>query len=474
MKFAAKMTLSTIALLCVTLGVGGAVNLGQNFAQAKETALTAYAAEHERSCFSLETKLARTGSEDLPVSQILAESASWVQGEVGVSAQIAVLSQSGSVLYSNLLAEIPYADLLAAIDTGAEGALFLRAKEKVWVVMATPLQGLSRPLWLAQAWNAAALFADRDRQLYQYFALSIAVVLTAGAVAAAGSLWLTRPLRQLERASRALASGQLDARVALNSKDEIQQIGGEFNRMADAIAGQMQALREESAREKRFVAAFSHELKTPMTAMLGYAALLEKGQLPPEQQSKAAGYLFRESSRLEILSRQLLQLMQLQGGGVELAPARIAPVLTEATADLPELSVRIEIRCPPEAMGRINIPLLADLLRNLVRNAAAAQPKDGMVRVGCERGEKGWILWVADRGRGIPPEMLDRVMEPFFRVDKGRSRSEGGNGLGLALCRMIAKAHGSALQIESCQNEGTRVWLELPPCEEEKGGDGEE
>ena len=70
--------------------------------------------------------------------------------------------------------------------------------------------------------------------------------------------------------------------------------------------------------------------------------------------------------------------------------------------------------------------------------------------------------------------MLDRVMEPFFRVDKGRSRSEGGNGLGLALCRMIAKAHGSALQIESCQNEGTRVWLELPPCEEEKGGDGEE
>ena len=142
--------------------------------------------------FSLETKLARTGGEDLPVSQILAESASWVQGEVGVSAQIAVLSQGGSVLYSNLPAEIPYADLLAAIDTGAEGALFLRAKEKVWVVMATPLQGLSRPLWLAQAWNAAALFAERDRQLYQYFALSIAVVLTAGAVAAAGSLWLTR------------------------------------------------------------------------------------------------------------------------------------------------------------------------------------------------------------------------------------------------------------------------------------------
>ena len=102
MKFAAKMTLSTIALLCVTLGVGGAVNLGQNFAQAKETALTAYAAEHERSCFSLETKLARTGGEDLPVSQILAESASWVQGEVGrVSADRGPLTERvGALLQS--------------------------------------------------------------------------------------------------------------------------------------------------------------------------------------------------------------------------------------------------------------------------------------------------------------------------------------------------------------------------------------
>ena len=211
----------------------------------------------------------------------------------------------------------------------------------------------------------------------------------------------------------------------------------------------MDELREESERQKRFVAAFSHELKTPMTAMLGYASMLEKGQLPPAQQSKAAGYIFRESARLETLSRQLMQLMQLQEGGVELAPALLAPVLKQAAADLPELPVRLETECPQEASGRINVSLLTDLIRNLVLNAASAHPKDGVVRIQCVRQGDVWVLRVSDKGRGIPPDLLERVAEPFFRVDRGRSRSEGGNGLGLALCRMIAAAHKSELHIES-------------------------
>lgn len=218
-------------------------------------------------------------------------------------------------------------------------------------------------------------------------------------------------------------------RVALNSKDEIQQIGGEFNRMADAIAGQMQALREESAREKRFVAAFSHERKRPMTAMLGYAALLEKGQLPPEQQSKAAGYLFRESSRLEILSRQLLQLMQLQGGRVELAPARDRPRPDRGDGRSAGALGPHRDPVPAGGDGEDQYPSAGPIFcAILVRNAAAAQPKDGMVRVGCERGEKGWVLWSPTGGRGIPPEMLDRV-KPFFgwtRAAPARGRQRAG------------------------------------------------
>ena len=302
---------------------------------------------------------------------------------------------------------------------------------------------------------------------FRHAALSAVALATAGAVAAAASLRLTGPLRRLEETSRKLAGGNLEARVDLDTSDEIQRIGDTFNQMADAIGRQMDEVREESERQKRFVAAFSHELKTPMTAMLGYASMLEKGQLPPEQQSRAAGYIFRESSRLEALSRQLLRLMQLQEGGVELLPARLAPVLEDAASGLPELPVRLEIRCPPGAAARINAPLLADLIRNLVLNAASAGSKDGTVRIRCEQEDGMWMLSVSDTGRGIPAEALPRVMEPFFRVDRGRSRSEGGNGLGLALCRLIAEAHGSDLFMESRVGEGTRVRLALRACEAE-------
>ena len=471
MKFSAKLALSTVTLLCVTLSIGGALNISRNFAAARQTALTGYTASHQRTCFSMETKLG--GTRAPAVSDILNASETLIGGSVGQPPRMALLSPEGTVLYSNLPGEILYADVLAAVDAGEERALFLRAGGRDWVMMATPLQGVGRPLWLAETWDATALFGERDRQVRQHFVLSAAVIAAAAIVAVAGSRRLTGPLRRLEQASRELEAGNLGVRVNLATSDEIQRIGEGFNRMVDAIGSQMDELREESERQKRFVAAFSHELKTPMTAMLGYASMLEKGQLPPAQQSKAAGYIFRESARLETLSRQLMQLMQLQEGGVELAPALLAPVLKQAAADLPELPVRLETECPQEASGRINVSLLTDLIRNLVLNAASAHPKDGVVRIQCVRQGDVWVLRVSDKGRGIPPDLLERVAEPFFRVDRGRSRNEGGNGLGIALCRMIAAAHKSELHIESRVNEGTCVWMTLEPCTMEKGGESD-
>ena len=340
MKFSAKLALSTVTLLCVTLSIGGALNISRNFAAALQTALTGYAASHQRTYFSMETELG--GMRAQSVSDILNASEKLIGSSVGQPPCMALLSPEGTVLYSNLPGEISYADMLAAVNAGEERALFLRVDSHDWVMMATPLQGVGRPLWLAEAWDVTALFGERDRQVRQHFVLSAAVIAAAAIVAVAGSRRLTGPLRRLEQASRELEAGNLGVRVEFATSDEVQRIGEGFNRMADAIGSQMDELREESERQKRFVAAFSHELKTPMTAMLGYASMLEKGQLSPAQQSKAAGYIFRESARLETLSRQLMQLMQLQEGGVELAPALLPPVLKQAAADLPELPVRLE------------------------------------------------------------------------------------------------------------------------------------
>ena len=110
--------------------------------------------------------------------------------------------------------------------------------------------------------------------------------------------------------------------------------------------------------------------------------------------------------------------------------------------------------------------LLLDFVRNLMLNSAAAEPKDGLIHIECRIQKNGWQLCVLDKGRGIPEQALSKITEPFYRVDTGRARSQGGNGLGLALCSLIAQAHGDHLHIESRVGEGTRVWLVLPFCKD--------
>src|SRR5699024_5676277 len=115
--------------------------------------------------------------------------------------------------------------------------------------------------------------------------------------------------------------------------------------------------------------------------------------------------------------------------------------------------------------AQVNRPLLVDLVRNLLQNAAAARPADGVVRVAVTPQGAGWRLAVRDTGRGIPPEDLPHVTEAFYRVDKSRARQAGGSGLGLSLCAAIAEAHGAGLEIQSEPGVGTTVSLTLAGAE---------
>ena len=121
----------------------------------------------------------------------------------------------------------------------------------------------------------------------------------------------------------------------------------------------------------------------------------------------------------------------------------------------------LEIRCDPALTVLADRDLLADLVRNLVVNAARAQPKDGRVHITAGRTENGIALRVADRGRGIPEADLPHITEPFYMVDKSRARAQNGSGMGLALCARIARLHGSELHFTSKLGQGTVVELNL-------------
>lgn len=462
MKLAHKFALTIVALLCAALAAGGSWTLERNFERSLAQAETQATYEHLRAQLWLEEALAdRAG--DAGAAQTAARYARTEGAAGGTGLCFSLLGGGGTVLWSNMPpAAIPFAAQLAALRGGAGELRYCRQGGAWHLLMAAPLHGVDGDVWLVSGHDVTRCFAEHAQQLRQYLALQATVLALAGAAALAAARQLTLPLRRLQAASQAIAAGQYDRRVPVQGRDEVAALAGSFNAMAGAVQSNTEALTAEAARRSRFVAAFTHELKTPMTAILGYADLLRSGEQPAELRRREADYIYHEAARLEHLSRELLALLGLEKG----APPALEPVAVPALfADVARIfsdGVPLRAQAPAAACVRGNPALLCDLLCNLVRNARAADAPGAPVWLLCTPDGGGWRLAVRDKGCGIAPEDLPHVTEAFYMADKSRTRAGGGSGLGLSLCAEIAKAHGSELHIDSVPGVGTEVWLVLP------------
>ena len=208
--------------------------------------------------------------------------------------------------------------------------------------------------------------------------------------------------------------------------------------------------------------AFTHELKTPMTSIIGYADMLRTAQGDPDEQREAAGAIYHEGRRLEDLSQKLLALLALGGGELQLHPLDLAALWPRLRAACPGANLQTP---PGPCTVQGDADLLLDLFYNLVQNAVKASAPGAPIAIACTQQGGSVTVSVTDCGCGIPPQEIPRVTEPFYMVDKSRARKQGGSGLGLALCQRIAAAHGGTLEIESRQGQGTTVRVTLP-----KGG----
>lgn len=293
------------------------------------------------------------------------------------------------------------------------------------------------------------------------------LIFTMGMLLVMGSLFLCflrrtmRPLVKLKTAAAAIAAGDYESRVSVNSKDEIGQLAGSFNLMAEQIETHVEQLTQTNESQKQLIAGLAHELKTPMTAIIGYSDTLLNLQLKEEQKKKALGYIGSECRRLSRLSVKMMELTGLYQTGdksVKMETVRIAELLqqlTDLTAyRLQEKQIRMQTECEPEKLEKkMDRDLMLSLLMNLVDNACKASKVGGKLLVRAD--EEG--ISVQDDGKGIPAEEISRVTEAFYMVDKSRARNRGSVGLGLALCKRIADIHGGELEIESEVGRGTRV-----------------
>ncbi len=219
-----------------------------------------------------------------------------------------------------------------------------------------------------------------------------------------------------------------------------------------------------------FVANVSHELKTPLSAIRGYAETLEAGALDDEEVAAPfIGRILRQCARLEALLTDLLALSRLEHPGTERErhPVDLSAVVRRAADNIEEQAQSRGVRLAVEASAvptfKGDSDSLERMVTNLLGNAVKYNRPDGEVSVRLEQRGRELLLEVADTGIGIPPAALDRVFERFYRVDKGRSREEGGTGLGLAIVKHATHLHGGRVEVESTLGKGStfRIWLPL-------------
>lgn len=273
--------------------------------------------------------------------------------------------------------------------------------------------------------------------------------------------YLFKPLEIISNISNKIANGEYKEKLEIRGGAEITEVVQSFNKMADKIQYQMEELENHARERQRLIDDLAHELRTPLTAIYGYAEYMQKTHLSEEDKFDATNYILSESTRLKNISESLLELVIIrEEKEIEMVSMDIEQLFKKVhqteNIKLKEKGIELVYYNELEEI-KGNKDLIESMVVNLVDNAIKACSTKGKITMRAYFENEKKIIEVEDNGKGMTEKQLLQVTEAFYRVDKARSRKEGGNGLGLALCEQIAKKHHAELFFSSKPNEKTIV-----------------
>mgnify|MGYP001625414382 FL=1 len=351
-----------------------------------------------------------------------------------------------------------YAFSLTGGQRGCRLAVDEKNRQYVQVISRLPLSG-NQPVFIETVHDISTLYSQRDQFLNIYRFILLFVVFISSVIVFFLSRLLTSPLKRLSLSTRKIAGGDYSVRIRYRGNDEIGRLSYDFNRMTDAVEQNIKELALAAKRQEDFSSSLAHELKTPLTSIIGYADMLRSYDLNPTDRRKAAEYIFSEGKRLEQLSFKLLELIVYSREKFPLSAVNTLTFAQETAAVLKPLlqKYNILLKSDIEEMHVLmDSVLLKTLLYNLADNACkASQPGQTILFCMKKRSDGNCLVSIKDFGTGIPADQLDRITEPFYMVDKSRSRRLNGAGLGLSIAQRIAQLHGAALSVESLPGAGS-------------------
>lgn len=305
-----------------------------------------------------------------------------------------------------------------------------------------------------------------EEQLSEIRRIFITVALLALGVAGAGGYLLARrslaPVVAMSEQAQRISASNLGERLPVgNKRDELGRLAAIFNELLARMGRAFESLRQ-------FTADAAHEFRSPLAVIFSEADVALSQKRSPDEYEESLGVIKDEARRLSLLVDDMLDLARADAGAQQLQRAEfylndlVDECCRSARALAAPKRISLLAESAPDLIYFGDEELLRRLLMNLLNNAVKYTPEGGEVKVSLKNDDRQATIAIADTGIGIPPEVSERIFDRFFRVDKARSRAEGGTGLGLPIARWIAEAHGGNITVQSEPGRGSTFTVFLP------------
>lgn len=450
----------------LSLVIGGYVIIHANFQSQFQNEIDTVHDIGDTVAYSLANEMEHT-KKDLPAVYVKGKAEKVIRrvaGNLNIknssgAVEFGVIGPNGNVLYDSLRFYFPK-NKLDEMNWNERGYIIREQDGKKYIQAFRPVSLLGVTCYVENIKDVTEIFDNQRTQYQMLLQLMVGILAAAGLLTFLMSHVLMRNIRSLSKVTQQIADGNYSERVKIHGEDEIAVLARNFNQMSTQLEEKMEALHQEIGNREMFIGAFSHELKTPLTSIIGYADMLRTKEMTEENQKICSNYIYSEGRRLEGLSMRMLELTVVRNRKLHYVQTDIQQLMDEVRQivylqlknEKIQLLTEIEsalIWMEPEIMKTVFI--------NLIDNGRKSINDGGTIWIWGKREEEGYRIVIRDDGCGMNQEDLERIVKPFYMVDKSRARSQGGAGLGLAICKEILSLHGFELTFESKEQVGTKA-----------------
>ncbi len=459
MRLRTKMCLWLTIVLCVALSVSGCLCIAKAFSYSMKREQKQAVNQYHFIKFLVQSNMIAGGSDWKHNNEFLAEI---LNSGIDMSLNhVAIFNKVKEEINSTFPGDYTY-DIAGDLPNNMLRVDVKQYADKYYLELCGVLKENDDTMYLLCASDISSVFTDK-KHLETSFYFSYLILFVSGSILVfVLSSIMIHPINKLNNSAQRIAQGNFSERVEVVAKDEIGELSRNFNRMAEEIENQMKELKLSVLQKENFVANFAHELKTPLTSVIGYSDMIYHKDLSKEQVKEAAEYIMNEGLRLEALSLKLMELLVLNRQDFIMEYLNVQELFqniketVEPQANKKKCKIVLDMTF---VYVKVEYDLLKTLVLNLLDNAMKANATEITVRGRVE--EERYKVYIEDNGIGIQKEELNHIMEAFYVVDKSRSRKQHGVGLGLALAEKIAQIHGTNIAIASELGQGTTVSFSL-------------